>query len=168
MHLPLNIRHLERGEIRFQGELTPEQLECGDVDELVKLELPLKFDFVAATFEGGVLLRGKLEIRLNCECARCLRSFESVVGLAGWGRLLPLDGEERVTVRNDCVDLTPYLREDIVLAFPQHPLCNPDCTGLSRVPSSQANSLPAVEKGGAKSDPSTWAALDKLKLKDLN
>ena len=47
---------------------------------------------------------------------------------------LPLEGEEEVPVINDCVDLTPYMREDILLAFPQHPLCEPDCGGLQAQP----------------------------------
>ena len=51
-----------------------------------------------------------------------------------WIADLPLVGEEKVAVDNDCVDLTPYLREDILLAFPQHPLCEPDCRGLPKAP----------------------------------
>ncbi len=35
-----------------------------------------------------------------------------------------------VPIKNDCVDLTPWVREDILLGFPQHPLCRPDCGGL--------------------------------------
>jgi uncharacterized metal-binding protein YceD (DUF177 family) len=47
------------------------------------------------------------------------------------GRLhLPLEGEDKVPVDNDCVDLTPFVREDILLEFPQHPLCKPDCGGI--------------------------------------
>ena len=42
---------------------------------------------------------------------------------------MPLEGEEKANVINDLVDLTPYLREDIVLAFPQHPLCRPNAAG---------------------------------------
>ena len=36
----------------------------------------------------------------------------------------------QVAIENDCVDLTPFVREDILLEFPQHPLCKPDCGGL--------------------------------------
>jgi uncharacterized protein len=61
-------------------------------------------------------------------------------------------------VENDCVDLTPILREDILLDFPQHPLCKPDCAGLknNRVRKPKAADEPALD---------VWAKLDKLKLK---
>jgi uncharacterized metal-binding protein YceD (DUF177 family) len=56
--------------------------------------------------------------------------------------------------------LTPYLREDILLALPQHPLCEPECGGLK---------LPARAKDPEKTAGNTasaWDALDKLKLKN--
>lgn len=164
MDLPLNLRHLDRGDVFLQGELSVEQLEFGDLDELFKAELPLKYAIGASKFESGILLRGELEIPLSCECARCLEPFESVVRIEDWGRLLPLDGEEAVPVLNDCVDLTPYLREDILLAFPQRPLCRPDCRGTSRAVSGQSTPEAAVEPDRPKTDASTWAALDKLNL----
>ena len=52
------------------------------------------------------------------------------VGIATWTLHLPLEGEDKVTVENDCVDLTPFVREDILLEFPQHPLCKPDCARI--------------------------------------
>jgi uncharacterized protein len=73
-----------------------------------------------------------------------------------------LHGEERVAVVNDCVDLTPYVREDILLEFPQHPLCEPECRGLPKPEIGQA-------KKGSGAGPigpaSAWAELDKLNLK---
>ena len=48
------------------------------------------------------------------------------------------EGEDRVAVDNDCVDLTPYLREDILLEFPQHPLCKPECRGLKKTSTGKA------------------------------
>jgi uncharacterized metal-binding protein YceD (DUF177 family) len=54
--------------------------------------------------------------------------------------------------------LTPFVREDILLDFPQHPLCKPDCAGLNSKP---ARKFKAAEKPA----PDVWAKLDKLKLK---
>ena len=78
--------------------------------------------------------------------------------LAGWAVHLPLEGEDKVSVENDCVDLTPFVREDILLDFPQHPLCKPDCAGLKKKPPAKAE---AAEKPAS----DVWAELDKLKLK---
>jgi uncharacterized metal-binding protein YceD (DUF177 family) len=72
-----------------------------------------------------------------------------------------LDGPEKAAMKNDAVDLTPYLREDILLEFPQHPLCDADCAGLP-------NRLDATsEKTAAPSQTqsaSAWAELNKLKF----
>jgi len=62
-------------------------------------------------------------------------------------------------VINDSVDLTPYLREDIFLAFPQHPLCKSDCRGLAASQPDKGRKTTRPEP-----DASPWAALDKLKL----
>jgi uncharacterized metal-binding protein YceD (DUF177 family) len=58
----------------------------------------------------------------------------------------------------DCVDLTPFLREDILLALPQHPLCSSDCKGLLRKYEREA--IP----GSGRDKPSAWSELDKLDL----
>jgi uncharacterized protein len=111
--------------------------------------------------ENAVLIQGALTLKLQCECVRCLKPFRHLLKLENWTCHLPLEGEEKVDVVNDCVDLTPYIREDIVLAFPQHPLCKPDCSGL-------ASSLKKTGKGSSaapQSSASAWAVLDKLKLK---
>jgi uncharacterized metal-binding protein YceD (DUF177 family) len=74
-----------------------------------------------------------------------------------------LQGEEKVLISNDSVDLTSYLREDILLAFPQHPLCKPECGGLPSPLRNAASDPGAVQK--SKETSSAWAELDKLKLK---
>jgi uncharacterized metal-binding protein YceD (DUF177 family) len=56
------------------------------------------------------------------------------------------------------VDLTPFIREDILLDFPQRPLCRPDCAGLK---SKSDRKSKAVEKPVL----DVWGKLDKLKLK---
>jgi uncharacterized metal-binding protein YceD (DUF177 family) len=67
-----------------------------------------------------------------------------------------------VPVDNDCVDLTPYLREDILLEFPQHPLCETECRGLPAKETGKAKK--ATKPGDSSQEPSAWADLDKLKF----
>jgi len=63
-------------------------------------------------------------------------------------------------VVNDSIDLTPYIREDIVLSFPQQPLCEPECKGLQSPFKDLA--LGGLEK--KESPSSAWTELNKLKL----
>ena len=85
------------------------------------------------------------------------------LNLPHWTALLPLEGEEKVPIDNDCVDLTPYLREDILLEFPQHPLCDADCRGLPAKETGKAKK-PAPAGDSSQQEPSAWADLDKLKF----
>ena len=67
-----------------------------------------------------------------------------------------------MAVVNDCVDLTPYVREDILLEFPRHPLCDPECRGLPRTSIGKARNSGGTGQSGMGSP--AWAELNKLKL----
>jgi uncharacterized protein len=162
MPLLINIRHLERRTVTLRGDLPVEELDLDGIDELIRADLPLAYDLVVERHERSILVQGSLRLTLACECVRCLKAFEHRLVLEEWSCLLPLEGEDKALVSNDCVDLTPYVREDIVLAFPQHPLCEADCCGLlSRLAaaSEQSSCASATEDLSA-----AWAQLNKLKL----
>jgi uncharacterized protein len=163
MSVKINLRHLEKKPVRLEGELSAEELEIHGVDELVHAREPLRYDLEAERIGASVLVRGSLELELECECARCLRPFRRTIAWDGdWACELPLEGEEAVEVDNDLVDLTPLIREDILLAFPQHPLCENECSGLPSAPP-RAREQP----GGANhtvDGSAAWAELNKLKF----
>ena len=159
MSLSVNLRHLAEQELHLKGELPVVELDLGVADELVRAEKPLKYDLSVELLHDAVLATGSLVLPLDCECGRCLKKFQTQIKLTGWAAHLPLEGEDKVSVDNDCVDLTPFVREDILLSFPQHPLCKPDCAGLKKKSKvSEAEALEATK-------PATWSELDKLKLK---
>ena len=162
MPLKVNLRHLEERAQQFRGELPAEELEFGALDELIQTPEPLVFDLEAELLDENILVRGCLRLPLHCECVRCLKPFVHDLELAGWAAALPLTGEDRVAVADDAVDLTPQIREDILLAFPQHPLCEPGCRGLpGAVPVNAEKPSGASQTVEASS---AWAELNKLKF----
>jgi uncharacterized protein len=162
MPLTFNIRHLDRGDLRLQGQLSESELGLEQLDELIRVAGPVGYDLEVSCQEQGYLLQGRLWLDLNCECVRCLRSFTLHLDLADWSCLVPTEGEDKVLISNDSVDLTPFLREDIVLSLPQHPLCKPECRGLHPTPPSGVNQ----SSGASQRDDASpaWAELNKLKL----
>lgn len=162
MPLLFNIRHLERQNVTLSGELPVAELDLGGIDELIQANAPLQHDLVVEQHERSVLVQGRLALQLRCECVRCLKSFEYRLSFDSWSCLVPLEGEDKVLVCNDCVDLTPYVREDIVLALPQHPLCEPECPGLMAASPNGARPSSGANVTGDRS--SAWAELNKLKL----
>ena len=159
----VNLRHLEDDEVQLQDELPVSELDLDVRDELVEARQPLKYDIEVQKLEHNLLAQGRLSLTLNCKCVRCLKAFRFVLEIDPWTAHLPLMGAEAVPVMNDCVDLTPYIREDILLEFPQHPLCAAECRGLphSVMGKGKEPSTASTETGS-----SAWAELNKLKLEE--
>jgi uncharacterized metal-binding protein YceD (DUF177 family) len=161
MPIRVNIRHLVSRDVRLHGELSVAELDIEHADEVIHLRRPLQYDMEVELLEDAVLARGRLQLTLDCDCVRCLKPVLVKLDLDDWACHLPLGGDDKVAVTNDSVDLTPYVREDILLAFPQHPLCKPDCSGLLPKPSKGRQTTDDIPEKGVSS---AWTELDKLKL----
>jgi uncharacterized protein len=161
--LSVNLRQLENRNLELRGELPLAELDLDPRDEMVRATQPLHYDLAVELLDDSLLIQGSLQITLNCQCVRCLKDFEFELELDPWVLHLPLEpleDEEAVPIKNDCVDLTPRVREDILLGFPQHPVCKPDCGGLKKASVGKARKTAGKEE----SKPSAWAELNKLKL----
>lgn len=160
MPLTFNIRHLEKSEeLHLEGKLPTEELELDVRDQLVHPADVFDYDLEVQRLEGSALVQGEVSVDVEYECVRCLKKFHRPLELHDWTVHLPLVGDDKVEVQNDLVNLTPYLREDILLALPQHPLCETECEGIE---------LPASVKEPSEPEKpaSAWDELDKLKLKN--
>ena len=117
MPLLVNLRHLARHEVTLGGELPVAELELDLYDEMLAVNHPVTYDLTAELLDDNLLVRGTLAAVLDCECVRCLKPFQRRLVLDEWTGCLALKGEESVPVTDDCVDLTPQIREDICSRF---------------------------------------------------
>jgi uncharacterized protein len=159
MSLSVNLRHLETRNVNLRGELSLAELDLDVRDELIRVTQPVGYDIEIEKLDAAILAQGELRAELECECVRCLKKFTRELNLENWTLHLPLEGDDAVSVDNDSVDLTPFVREDILLEFPQHPLCRPDCGGLKPKAGKSKKVADKVE-----TKPSAWTELNKLKL----
>ena len=160
MPLLVNLRHLEKHDLTLKGELPVTELEVDSRDEMIQLVKPLRHRLEVQKLADALLVRGQLILPLACQCVRCLKAFEYRLELPDWACHIPLTGDEKAPIVSDCVDLTPFLREDILLELPQHPLCKPDCSGLKKPKTGKSKkNSPSVTP-----DSSAWSELDKLKF----
>jgi uncharacterized protein len=161
MPLTINVRHLEEKDLSLKGKLPAPELQLDDDDELVRARLPLHYNLAVRQAGRDVLVSGSLEMALDCECARCLKPFRFRLDIPDWLLHLPAEGPDKPVLKDDLLDLTPYLREAILLEFPQHPLCDSNCAGLPK--RAEANN---EQKAGPGRTPETsaWAELNKLKF----
>lgn len=160
MPIRFPLRDLDEQTVILEGALEPSELGMNEVDELVRSTTALKYRLEARKEGSFLIFTGGFSVVLDCECSRCLKAFPLSVVVEGLDERVGVEGDESVVVENDTVDLTPLVREHILLGFPQHPLCEPECRGLLKAPphgSSSGASRPANTS-------SAWAALDRLKL----
>ena len=159
MSLKVNLRLLEKESIQLDGDILGSELAPDFLDELMRLSHPVEYELTVERQSDSLRVTGSLRSHVDCECSRCLKSFVLPVRVDEFSFLAPLEGEEALLVDGDFADLTPVVREDILLALPTNPLCGPDCRGLK--PKGQPRELQVREQA----EPNTaWSALDNLKL----
>lgn len=110
-----------------------------------ELELDLRLESVM----DGVLVSGVVTAPVSGECGRCLADVSDTLTV----RLQELyvypetstdhDAEDEVLqLEGDFLDLTPTLRDAVVLALPLTPLCREDCRGLCAECGERLDDLP--------------------------
>lgn len=159
MPVLVSLSALQHGTVRLLGELEPDELGLVIDDPCLALRSPIRYDLEAQMMGEEVFVEGIIETVLDCQCVRCLEPFQLPLVLNPWACLLPVKGEDAAPVVDDSVNLTPQMREDSLLALPQHPVCRPDCRGLPLMPPDVPPSSDPGPKGS-----SAWSALDGLKL----
>jgi len=164
MTLTVKLRDLDDEPAYFRAEdVAPATLDLDTHDEMLQAE-SLSYELEVQKSDEGLLVTGDISVQLNCHCVRCLKSFKILHELPGYACEIPMEGEEKVSIDNNSADLTPFVREDILLGLPQHPLCRTDCRGLLQKPPGKASL--SEGKGRTEKTSSAWSELNKLKFEE--
>ena len=150
--LIVDVERLARDGEPFAGEIPADVLDLDPSAELITPAGAIRYDLFIQRIGDELLVRGSVRQLFRCTCVRCNGVFdwESVDRAVGFSVAL---GE------NPFVDLTPEIREDIILTFPSHPLCRTECKGLCPRCGADLNQGPC---GCPPSDDGRWGALDGL------
>ena len=115
-------------------------------------------EIVATHTNPGALLEGDASAKVSQQCSRCLKPIETPVEAhfaeQYYATIDVVSGEEQAAAPRDAktigsdfrIDLTPLLREEVILATPLAPLCQPDCKGLCAVCGRDLNLEPHVHE----------------------
>ena len=134
--------HLEGDEDCPIRELETEEIRCTG---------PLHYSIDLGVTGGALWASGSLSQPVELRCVACLEKFWHEIQVPAFAIHTELGGPE-------AVDLTPFMREDLLLNLPAHPRCDRDA-GRVCTPKIIKTSEQDTKR---KSD---WSALDKLKLK---
>ena len=135
--------HLEGDEDCPIPELEPEGIRCVG---------PLSYNIDIGISPGALWANGSLKQPVELRCVSCLEKFVHEILVPVFAVHLELHGPETV-------DLTPFMREDILLNLPAHPRCDRDSDRVCKV----KEVVTADRDAKRKSD---WSALDKLKIEN--
>ncbi len=117
---------------------------------------PLRYNIDVGISDGALWANGSLKQMVEVACVSCLEKFLHEINVPAFAVHTELHGPE-------VVDLTPMIREDILLNLPAYPHCDRDggrvCKAAFR-PETRAEEETAERKREA-----DWQALDQLKLK---
>jgi uncharacterized protein len=125
-----------------------------------ELDLDLRLESVM----DGVLVSGVVTAPVTGECGRCLADMSDTVRVKVQELYVypeaatEHDDEDDVSqLQGDHLDLTPVLRDAVVLALPINPLCSEDCRGLCAECGERLDDLPD-DHSHAQTD-ARWGAL---------
>ena len=139
--IPTQGLHLEGDEDCPIQEVESEGIRCAG---------PLHYDIDLGVTGGGLWANGSLSQRVELRCVSCLEKFAFEIRVPAYAVHTELLGPETV-------DLTPFMREDILLNLPAHPHCDRDGDRICKARQLKTEEQDATRK-------SDWSALDKLKL----
>jgi uncharacterized protein len=115
-----------------------------------------------------IIVTGQLRVAWADECRRCLTPLAEDLVVDVEERYAEEDptGRRRVDpaafpIEHGQIDLAPMVREEVLLAVPDAPLCRPDCAGLCPTCGADRNAGPCGCDDEVRDD--RWAALDVLR-----
>jgi uncharacterized metal-binding protein YceD (DUF177 family) len=144
LQVPPEGQHLE-------GEEDPGFLDLAEIG--AKPAGPVCYDLEVGISGSGVFATGRVVAAVEMTCVACLQPFVFEAVVDPFAAQVEIEGRE-------LVDLTPAVREELLLALPNHPRC--DSIKGHTCP---YQGLQASGGGAQKSAQSAWDQLDKLKTK---
>jgi uncharacterized metal-binding protein YceD (DUF177 family) len=146
--IPPDGLHLEGEEKCPIPELEAEGIRCAG---------PLSYALDLGISEGALWANGTLSQPVELRCVSCLEPFIYNIEVRSFALHTELSGPEQL-------DLTPYLREDVLLNLPPYPHCDRDGNRVCKA-AEVANAAAAKPESVSNEPPPAWSELDKLKLK---
>ena len=135
--------HLEGEENCPLPQLDREEARCSG---------PLRYELDAGISEGALWVKGELTQPVELQCVRCLEKFPFEIVVNDFAVHTDLTGPEEI-------DLTPFVREDLLLNLPTYPHCDREGGRICPMPEVLKNDEDVLE-----ARPPDWSELDKLKL----
>ena len=131
-------------------------------DDRIVVTRDINVELHIESVQGGLVVQGETSCSTTMLCRRCLRevSADIQVVIDEIYRSVP-DNPDAYVLEGEQVDLMPMVRETMLLALPDAPLCKPDCPGLCPQCGADMQSDPCQCQ--AQRTDERWSVLDQLR-----
>src|ERR1041385_6741332 len=147
--MKVHLKQIPAQGLHLKGE---EDCPIQDLEsEGIRCAGPLHYDLDLGVAGRALWANGSLSLPVDLRCVSCLEKFAHEIRVPAFAVHMELHGPETV-------DLTPSIREEILLNLPAHPHCDRDGARVCR-----AKQIESAQQDTRRE--SDWSALDKLKLK---
>lgn len=157
MNLKIEPRGLPIDGLHLEGQLPPAVFDLAEKDQARPISpLALKLDVIRD--DNDLAVTGSVGATFELVCGRCAERFQQRVEFEDYELLVPIENDQPI-------DLTTWLREDILLALSTHPRCENgnvtprECPAEGRFDAAAAAAEGESAKAG---DSRVWEALDQL------
>jgi len=124
--------------------------------ENIRCAGPMRYRIDLGVAEGALWANGSLNQPVELSCVACLEKFVHEIKVPAFALHTELRGPETV-------DLSPFMREDILLNLPAHPRC--DREGGRACKEAITGEADLTKEQRAAKREHDWGELDKLKLR---
>src|ERR1041385_5016892 len=139
--MKVHIQQIPPGGLHLEGEEPSSILDLHD--ENTRSTGPIAYSLDVGLSGGGLFAPGTLTVPVELQCVSCLDRSPFTLKVPDFACQVELTGAETV-------DLTEYLREDILLALPPHPHCDWNgervCQGVAYRAKTEAADAPLAVK----------------------
>ncbi len=153
--MKIHLNQIPPGGLHLEGEDDCPLRDLADVHCVGSLRYRLDL----GVSDGALWAQGMIAQTVELTCVSCLENFEHEIAVPAFALHTELHGPETI-------DITPFLREDILLNLPPYPHCDRDGGRECKGPKiAIENHAASPERAEAEKRERDWGALDNLKLR---
>lgn len=118
--MKINVSRVPEEGLTEHATYDPSGMDMERLD--IHLKEPFEVDAKIALADKELVVQTQIKAPVVYSCARCLDEFPATV-----------QTQQLFSYRvapTDVVDITDDVRQEIILAYPMFPICQPDCKGL--------------------------------------
>jgi len=115
------VKRIKEQGLRIVSEVDPGilDLEYGEF----RLIEPVSLNMVASLVTKEIILQGEIRTAYQTVCSRCLEKVSGAIHIQDLILVYENTGQ-------DMIDISPEIRDEVILAFPTKVVCDENCQGL--------------------------------------